>query len=104
MRHLRGTKYHQRCGGHERRMQALRQRHPVQRHHHDAAADHADHRAERGLADELDQHMQDRAFTARDQLDQHQGEEHRERIVGAGFDLQGRTDARPQPQPLGMDQ
>ncbi len=35
---------------------------------------------------------------------QHQGEKHRERIVGAGFRFQGGADTRPQPQPLRMHQ
>ena len=33
-----------------------------------------------------------------DDLDQHDGQEDRERIVGAGFDLERGGDARPQPQ------
>ena len=37
-------------------------------------------------------------------LDQHEGEEDRERIVDAGFDLEGCAHTRPQPQPAGMQQ
>ena len=45
-----------------------------------------------------------RAFADRKQFDQHQREKHRERIVGAGFGLQRRADARTQPQALRMHQ
>ncbi len=38
------------------------------------------------------------------ELDQHDGEKNRERIVAAGFHFQRRADARAQPQPAGMDQ
>ena len=47
---------------------------------------------------------QRRAFADRDELDQHQGQKYRERVVGAGFDLQRRADARTQAQALGMHQ
>ena len=45
------------------------------------------------------QRYRDQALVADQQdLDQHDGEEDRERIVGAGFDLERGADARPQPQ------
>ena len=48
--------------------------------------------------------MPPRIVAARNQFDQHQGEKHRERIVGAGFDLERRADARAQPQALRVHQ
>ena len=89
---------------HERRVQPLRQRHLVEADHHQAAADDAEQRAEHGLANQFDHEMRERAVADRDQLDQHQGQEHRERIVAAGLRLQRGADARPQPQALGMHQ
>ncbi len=101
---LRAAENHQCGGGDERRVQPLRQRDAVQPQHHQPAADHADDGAEHGLADEFQHHVPDRAFADRNQFHQHQGEKHRERIVGAGFDLQRRTDAGTQPQALRMHQ
>ena len=57
MRDLRAAENHQRGGGDERRVQALRQRHAVERQHHQPAADHADDGAEHGLAAEFQRHM-----------------------------------------------
>ena len=104
MHDLRAAENHQRRGGDERRVQPLRQRDAVQPQHHQPAAEHADDGAEHGLAGEFQHHMRDRAFADRNQFHQHQGEKHRERIVGAGFDLQRRADARTQPQALRMHQ
>ena len=95
---------HQRGGGDERRMQALRQGHPVERGHHDHAAEQADQGAEERLADELQHDMRRGVLSHRQPFDQHQRQEHRERIVGAGFDLERRADAGAQAQALGMDQ
>ena len=54
-------------------------------------ASNATHLAPRLAADEQEFHQDD-------------GQKDRERIVEAGFDLQRRADARPQPQSLGMEQ
>ena len=102
--HLRGGEDHQRRCGHERRMQALRQRHAIERDHHRPPADDADDGAEPGLLKQLQQHMAGRRVADRDELDQHQGEEHRERIVAAGFRFQRRADPRPQAKSLRMHQ
>ena len=104
MRDLRATEDHQRRRGDERRVQALRQRHAIERQHDEAAADHADDRAEKRLAGEFHRNMRERTRAARDELDQHQREKDREGIVGAGFGFQRRTDARAQPQALRMHQ
>ena len=45
-----------------------------------------------------------RPFARRQILDQQHGEQDRERIVAAGFDLERRADARAQAQAAGMDQ
>ena len=104
VRDLRHAEDHQCGGGDKWRVQPLRQRHPVQRHHHETATDHADNGAEYGLTDKLQRDLPDRAFADRNEFDQHERQKHRERIVGAGFDLQRRTDAGTQPQPLRVDQ
>ena len=104
VRDLRGAEDHQRGGGDKRRVQALRQRHPVQRQHHETAADHADDAAEHGLTGKLQRDLPGRAFADRNEFDQHQRQKHRERIVGAGFDLQRRADAGTQAQPLRVHQ
>ena len=104
VRNLRGAEDHQRRGGDERRVQALRQRDAIERQYHQPAADETDDGTENGLAKEFEADMQGRALADRNQLDQHQGQEHRERIVGAGFNFKGGADARPQPQPLGVNQ
>ncbi len=101
---LRRPENHQRGGADKRRMQALRQRHPVEREHHEPAAGHADDGAKHGLAAEFERDMQSRTFADRNQLNQHQREKHRERIVGAGFDLQRCADARTQAQALRVHQ
>jgi len=94
VRELRHAENHQRGGTDKGRVQALRQRHPIERQHHETAAGHPDDGAEHRLAAEFQRDMQGRAFADRNQFDQHQREEHRERIVSAGFDLQRRSDAR----------
>ncbi len=96
VRDLRAAENHQRGGRDERRMQALRQRHAVERQHDEAAADHAHDCAKDRLAGEFHRDMRQRAFAPRNEFDQHQGEEDREGIVGAGFRLQRRADARAQ--------
>ncbi len=101
---LRRTENHQGCGRHKRRVQALRQRHPIKREHHQPAAGDADDGAEHGFAAEFQRDMKGRAFADRNQFDQHQRKKYRERIVGAGFDLQRRADPRTQPQALRMHQ
>ena len=104
VRDLREAEDHQRGGGDEGRVQPLRQRDLVERQHHQPAADHPDDETEHGFPEKLRHHMADRALAHRDQLDQHQGEKHREWIVGAGFHFQRGADARPQPQPLRVHQ
>ena len=104
VRDLRGAENHQRRGGDERRVQALRQRHAIERQHHQPAADHADDGAQHRLAAEFQRDMPCRAVADRNQFDQHQREKYREGIVGAGFGLQRRADARPQPQALRVHQ
>ena len=86
----------------KRRVQPLRQRDPVQGHDHQPAADQADDQPQHRLLKEFSQHMRGRTVTQGDQFDQHQGEEHRERVVGAGLDLQRRPDTRAQPEALRM--
>ncbi len=104
MRDLRHAENHQRGGSDKGRMQALRQRHPIERQHHQTAAEDADDGAEHGLAAEFERNMPCRAFADRNQFDQHQREKYRERIVGAGFGLQRRADAGAQPQALRVHQ
>ena len=104
MRDLGCAKNHQRRGRDERCVQALRQRHAVERDHDQPAADHADDGAEDRLAGEFQRDVRGRALPARDEFHQHQGEEDRKRIVGAGFSLQRRADPRAQPQALRMHQ
>ena len=57
VRDLRHAEDHQRSGGDKGRMQALRQRHAIERHHHQTAADHADDGAEQALARKLHDDM-----------------------------------------------
>ena len=45
-----------RAGGHERRVQALRQLEPVEHQHHGAPAEHADERAQDGLLGQHGEH------------------------------------------------
>ena len=102
--HLRGGEDHQRRGGDERRMQALRQRDAVERDHHRAAADDPDDPPEHGFLQQFPQDMPGRAVADRDELDQHQGQEHRKRIVAAGFGFQCRANSRAQAQALRVHQ
>ena len=104
VRDLRHAEDHQRGGGDKGRMQALRQRHAIERQHHQTAADHADDGAEQAFARELQHNMRRRAFTDRNELDQHQGEKDRERIVGAGFGFQGCADTGAQAQALRVNE
>ncbi len=76
----------------------------VERDDDEASAEEADDGAQHRLLDELHQHVTRRACSQRDVFDQHQGEEDREGIVGAGFRLQRRTHARAQAQALGVHQ
>ena len=85
-------------------MQALRQRHAIERQHHQAAADDADDGAEQAFAHQLQRDMRRRALADRDELDQHQREKDRERVVGAGFGFQRGADAGAQAQALGVNQ
>ena len=99
------AEHHQRAGGDERRVQALRQRQAVEHQHDGAAADPADEAAEDRLLAQQRRAMSLHALVAEQQdLDQHDGEEDRERIVDAGLDLERRADARAQPQALGVEQ
>ena len=104
MRDLRHAEDHQRGGGDKGRMQALRQRHAIERHHHQTATDHADDGAEQAFARKLHGDMQRRAFTDRNEFDQHQREKDRERIVGAGFGFQGCADTGAQAQALRVNE
>ena len=102
VRDLRHAEDHQGGGRDKGRMQALRQRHAIERHHHQTAADHPDDGAEQAFARELHGDMRGRAFADRNELDQHQREKDGERIVGAGFSFQGCADTRAQAQALGV--
>ncbi len=104
MNELCGAEDHQRRRHDKRRVQALRQRDTIERNHHGPPADDADDGAEHGLAAEFEGDMRGRAVPDRDELDQHQREEHREWIVAAGLGLQRCADAGPQPQALRMNQ
>ena len=95
---------HHRAGRHERRVQALRQVEPVEHQHHAAAAGIADQGADQRLGDQERRDVVPGLAAVQDHLDQHDGEEDRERIVDPGLDLERRADARPQPQPLGVQQ
>ncbi len=72
--------------------------------HDGAPAEHADDGAEHGLLGKHGQHVLPRAFAEREKLDQDDREQHRERIVAAGFHLEGGADPRAQPQSAGVDQ
>src|SRR5262249_33150417 len=100
----RDAKDHQRAGGHERRMQALRQTEPVEHEHDGAPADEPDYGAEHSLTAELEDDRLPRALAVQQEFDQHNGEEHGKRVVAAGFHLDGGGDARAQAQPAGMQQ
>ncbi len=89
---------HQRAGGHERRVQALRERQPVEHENDDPAANRTDDGAEDRLLREHRQHVLPRAVADGEKLDQEDGQQDRERIVAAGLDLERRADARAQPQ------
>ena len=60
-------------------------------------------RAEDRLLGEHGRDMLPGAVADREEFDQQDGEQHRERIVAAGFDFERRADARAQPQALGMN-
>ena len=94
----------ERARGHERRVQALRQREPVEHEHDGPPAENADDGAEHGLLGQHRQHVSPRPFARRQILDQKDGEQDRERIVAAGFDLERSADAGAQAQAAGMDQ
>ena len=105
-RHLGSTAMAALSGGSlpPRGMQALRQGDRVERDDDEAAAEHADDGAEHRFQHELRQHVAGRARADRDVFHQHEREEDREGIVGAGFGLQRRADARAQAQALGVHQ
>ena len=102
VRHLRRAEDHQGSGRDKGRMQALRQRHAIERHHHQTAPDHPRDGAKQAFARELHGDIAGRAFTDRNELDQHQREKDGERIVGAGLSFQGCSDTRAQAQALGV--
>ena len=85
-------------------MKSLRQGEPVEHDRHDAAAQNADDRTEDGLLGKRACDRRPRPVADQQDLDQHDGEEHGERIIGAGFDFERRADPRTQPQAAGMDQ
>ena len=62
VRDLRHAEDHQRRGRDKRRVQALRQRHAIERQHHQPAADHADDGAEHRLAGEFQHDMRRASF------------------------------------------
>jgi hypothetical protein len=68
------------------------------------SAEDADHGSERGLLDEQGEHVLPGAISDGEKLDQNDGQQHRERIVAAGFNLERRADPRPQAQPARVDQ
>ena len=75
---------HDRAGRNEWRMQPLRQFHAIEKRDDCDAADDSDHRTERRLTQQ-NQHDIDRRLVAIQQdFNQHQRQEDRERIVGAG--------------------
>ena len=88
----------QRAHRHERRVQALRQRQPVEHQRDDPPAGDADDAAEHRIAHEGHQRMRPALVADQQDLDQQQRQEHRERIVGAGFHFQRGAHARAQPQ------
>ena len=94
----------ERARGHERSVQPLRQRQPVEHDDDGPPAEHADDGAEHGLLGEHGEHVLPRAIVDREEADQEQGEQNRERIVAAGFDLEDGADARAQAQSAGMKQ
>ncbi len=59
MHNLRCRENHQCRGRDERRMQPLRQRHAIERQHHEAAADHPDYRTEQGFAGEFERYKRE---------------------------------------------
>ena len=95
----------QRRDRHEWRMQALRQI---------EAIEHPDHRAAAGIADDTADdrlpcqesrcELQPVLLAEQQNLHQHDGEEDGERVVGAGFDFEGRAHPRSQPQPARVQQ
>ena len=85
-------------------MQALRQRQPVEHDDDGTPTENSDQRAECRLLREHREHVLPGAIPDGEKLDQDDRQQHGERIVAAGFDLEGRADARAQPQPAGMDQ
>jgi hypothetical protein len=99
---------HQRRRRHEGRVQALWQRDAIQRPTRQASRTTApiSVRPSTSLAARTDGCDMTPTSSARptDQLDQHQRQKDRERIVGAGFHLQRRAHARTQTQALTMNQ
>ena len=95
---------HDRAGRNEGCMQPLRQFHAIEKRDDRHAADDSDHRAQRRLAQQHERNIDRRLLALQQDLDQHQREKDRERIVGAGFDLDGRRYPRPHPQSAGMHQ
>ena len=96
---------HERAGRDERRVQALRQLQPVEHQHHARPPSQPIRPPEHRLARPAARRCRLQRLVAEQQdLDQHDGQEDRERIVDAGFDLERGADARPQPQALGVQQ
>ena len=96
--------HHQRADRDERRVQALRQHEPVEHQRDDSPAAIADDAAENRRRAGTSQRVRPALVADQQDLDQQQGEKHRERIVGAGLDLERRAHARAQPQAACVDQ
>jgi hypothetical protein len=96
--------HHQRSGGDERRMQALRQIKVVEHPNHGAATKPPDNPAKNRLLREQYADLKPRLVAGEQDFNQNYGEKNGERIVGPGLDLERRTNTRPQPKPLGVQQ
>ena len=99
----------QRQRQHEDRQQALVEVQPLDQPGNGKAAGDADRRAQSHRHDEADdeiddQHLGGRVGAARDHLDQRDGQEDGDRIVGAGFDFEDRADAVAQIDVAGAQQ
>jgi hypothetical protein len=92
------------AGGDEGRVQPLRQIEPVEHQHHRAAAEVPDQPTEQRLPHQEDDDLGPGLAPHQQDLHQNDGEEDRDRIVDAGFDLQRGIDARSQPQPTRVQQ
>ena len=101
--HDRGdAKDHQRAGGHERRMQALRKADPVEHDDDQASPQDAEDAGQDRFLGERTEDVLPGFLACQQILDQQQGQQHGEGIVASGFDLERGADARAQPQAVRM--